>query len=240
MSGLLALALAVFAAPAAATPPGPTSQPIAASPTLKAAMDEHYGAIKEIQLGIIHGLLDHVRERATWLGAHLVVPTLPAVAAQVAAVRAEAAALASTPDLDEAAAGAARLGGACGACHVAAGATTTFPYEPLPRAHRTLSERMLRHRWAAARLWEGLVGPSDARWAEGAATLASAPLIDDPRLARVPEREQLRALARRVKALARRAKGIPADAPNLRVDVYGDLLTTCASCHRLAWPVVRD
>ena len=210
---------------------------LAPPPTsLARAMDEHYGAIREMHLGVVHGLIDHVRERARWLGAHLVVPDAPAIAAQVAAVRAEAANLAETPDLDEAAAGVARLSGACGACHLAAGATTTFPYEPLPRATRTLADRMLRHRWAAARMWEGLVGPSETLWREGARTLASAPLIDDPRLAAVPERDRLRALARGVRRLARRATTAPAES---RVELYGELLETCAGCHRLAWPIVR-
>ena len=220
--------------------PTPTPPPVPVPPTdvrVKTAMANHYDAIREIQLGVVHGLLDHAREEAAWLGANLSAPGFEDRATELAAVRVEANALAVSKDLASAALHAARLGGTCGACHVAALATTTFAYEPLPTAMTTLPERMQRHRWAAARLWEGVVGPSSELWRSGAQTLASAPLIADPRLAKIPRAAEVKGLAQKVQRLARTAVGTTD--PERRVAVYGELLATCSACHAITWPIVR-
>ena len=88
---------------------------------------------------------------------------------------------------------------------------------------------MVRHLWAADRMWEGLVGPSDEAWMAGARAMAET----QPALAGVFRSsisgggagvflEELGLLAQE----AVDAKGI-----DQRADVYGRLLNTCDRCH---------
>lgn len=241
-SGVLALGCNAPAPDVNAPPPtaSPLPPPRDAAPpdgSLESAMADHFGAIREIQLGIIHGLLGHAKERAIWLAGHLHAPGYEDRTAELAALHAEATALAATNELAGAARQAARLGGACGACHVAALATTTFVYDALPKKTTTLAERMRRHRWAAERMWEGIVGPSTELWRLGAEALADAPLVEDPRLAAMPRAAETKALALRVRRLARAA--VASTDAEQRVAIYGELLATCSACHAIAWPIVR-
>jgi cytochrome c553 len=86
---------------------------------------------------------------------------------------------------------------------------------------------MDRHAWAADRMWEGLIAPSDAAWHEGVSELATVPSKapkEQPALAPefVRELREVRALG----AEARRAH----DASG-RAALYARVLTTCAGCH---------
>jgi hypothetical protein len=94
-----------------------------------------------------------------------------------------------------------------------------------------IDAHMLAHQRAADDLLQGLIGPSGARWREGAAALKQAALKSDklPRdhklTAEVIEAEQ------RVHALADTMGA--ADTPERRVAAYGELIQTCARCHGL-------
>ncbi len=132
--------------------------------------------------------------------------------------------------LEAAASGVAAMARVCGECHAA---TSSGPYfgpsgreRTRPRSD-TLDERMRRHVWAADRLWEGLTGPSDEAWNDGAAALALAPAaapLTDP-----PMPPEVIAGLLETRALAADA----ADATSLaqRANVYGLLIATCANCH---------
>src|SRR5262245_53079650 len=67
----------------------------------------------------------------------------------------------------------------CGQCHAAAGSGPSFPEADDADAELglsdTLGDRMERHAWAANRMWEGLIAPSDSAWRAGSAELASVP-----------------------------------------------------------------
>ena len=86
---------------------------------------------------------------------------------------------------------------------------------------------MAGHHWAAARLWEGLIGPSDASWTAGAEMMARAPLTI---VAEDPDRPgSIGDDVARMRLLARRAldsKGLEA-----RAQLYSEVLTTCTHCH---------
>jgi len=41
----------------------------------------------------------------------------------------------------------------------------------------SLQLQMRRHQWAAARLWEGLIGPSNEMWSQGTGFLATTELV---------------------------------------------------------------
>ena len=118
----------------------------------------------------------------------------------------------------------------CAACHEARAAIVTFDWEPEPPVASTLASVMARHRWAAARLWEGVVGPADARWSEGATSLAAVS-FDPVLLGDRDDATRLGDIATKIKRLAREA--IATEGQAERVALYGELLQTCASCHAL-------
>lgn len=135
-------------------------------------------------------------------------------------MNAAAARLAEATDIGAASQALGALARTCGDCH----ATLGGPAAPIGEAPEAedggVTLRMKRHRWAEARLWDGLVVPSDRAWRAGAHALADAPLVPAADV-----------LAQSVHALGRKAIVVGA-----RVDrgaVYGELMATCASCHAL-------
>ena len=92
---------------------------------------------------------------------------------------------------------------------------------------------MLGHQWAAAQMWQGLIGPSDERWRAGAHALTQAPL-HIVAAAVTPNSELDIDDIARVRLYARRAEA--AGSQDARGDIFGALLATCAHCHA----VLRD
>jgi cytochrome c553 len=139
---------------------------------------------------------------------------------------------ARAPDVTTAASAAANVGATCGACHRAMkqGPRYQAIAEP-PTATAPVSARMIRHRWAADRLWEGLIGPSDTAWAAGAGALIDAPLYTDALTREVAQYEPVTALAWTVHDIGARAR-METDAA-ARAQLFGQLLGTCARCHEL-------
>ncbi|MCX5748484.1 MAG: hypothetical protein NT062_39035, partial [Proteobacteria bacterium] len=137
------------------------------------------------------------------------------------------------PDLPTAASLAARLGRACSKCHEAHDGIVTFVWEPAPEDAPALAAQMKRHQWAAARLWDGLVGPSDTMWSEGAHVLATTRLDAAQAVGRTHNAD-VAALAQKVRAIATRATTV--DDHDARAQLYGELLSTCAACHQLVRP----
>jgi len=194
--------------------------------TMADHMQEHFAQVEATRLAVISGDLDAAREPARWLARHEVTEGIPegwqqhVVQMQLAAQR-----VVEASEVAPAAAATAEMGAICGGCHqgMDEGAQFTFvvppPEEPGVVAH------MLRHQWAAERLWEGLVGPSEEAWTRGVAVLAEAPLqpTESP--------EEVEQLASRVHQLGVQAGEVTGFID--RAKVYGDLLATCAQCHRL-------
>lgn len=207
--------------------------PDAAEPqTLKEHMRRHFAAISELQRAIARGHLDAAKELATWLGAHAELPQ-EGWQVYLDELHTAAAGVAGAKDLPTAASLAARLGRACSKCHEARDAIVTFAWEPAPEDGTAVATQMKRHQWAAARLWDGLVGPSDQLWSEGAEVLATTHL-DAFQAAGSTNRGDVAALAANVRAIAARA-GKVAD-HDARAVLYGELLSTCAGCHQLVRP----
>jgi hypothetical protein len=132
--------------------------------------------------------------------------------------------------LEAAASGIATMARACGGCHEATGGGPSFEAgvrETTTPPSDTLDARMARHQWAADRMWEGLTGPSDGAWEDGASALAhtpdGAPVTDPP----LPPR--FVAAMGVTRALADDA--LDAMTLQQRADVYGRFLATCAGCH---------
>jgi cytochrome c556 len=136
------------------------------------------------------------------------------------------------PDLASGASAVARVGAACGSCHKAMkrGPEYNIVTGP-PEGENPLATRMIRHQWAADRLWDGLVGPSDVSWQAGAAVLRDAPLYTDAITADVEQYEAVTKLAWQVHETGALANTVLDQ--GRRAELYGTLLATCASCHDL-------
>lgn len=129
-------------------------------------------------------------------------------------------------DLADASRRLAALATKCGDCHATLGGPATLTSEPSDDAFGALP-RMKRHEWAAARLWEGLVGPSDLAWRAGVRVLADAPLELE---SQAPGTSPIAELTRSVHDLATSAGATQSSVD--RNAVFAELMTTCAACHQ--------
>ena len=220
--------------PVAPVGPVPTPDaPQAAEPTeVQKDMRAHFAAVVDLQKAIVRGKLDDARGHARFVVAHE-EPVIEGGAAYAADMKRAAEAVIAAPDLPTAGSQAAVLGRTCSRCHEATSAVIAFAWEPQPELDGSLRTQMQRHQWAAARLWEGLVGPSDEMWTQGSEALAAAEL-DALAAARGIARGDVQSLAAHVRTLATRAKTTTDHAA--RATLYGDLLSTCAGCHQLVRP----
>jgi cytochrome c553 len=143
---------------------------------------------------------------------------------------AAAATMASANDLNDAARDVGTLAKACGECHTRFGRPGVIVGQVDARAGGVRAF-MQRHQWAAERLWDGLVVPSDEAWQAGALSLSEAPLAPEqltPGRSPVPK---VGDMEQTVHALARAARN--AERAEVRASLYGQVLATCAACH--AW-----
>jgi len=193
----------------------------------------HFGHASEVQDAVIHGDLAAVRAPAQWLASHEAMEGLPKGSdAYLARLRQAAALAVEAPDVPAAARATAAIASACGACHGHYKVGPRFtPGAPPEQGEGTVGAHMIRHVWAADRMWEGLIGPSDASWNAGARGLSEAPLdpekvTDDQ--SRAPAAAEL---ARRVHDLGARAERTTSREE--RAEVYGELLTSCSNCHSM-------
>ncbi len=135
-------------------------------------------------------------------------------------------------DLDALGAAVAKVGEACGACHVAAGLVPRFAEAPVA-AGSDVGAHMARHQWGVDSLWEGLVTPRDDIWTEGALSFFEVP-VDHTRDPAIPE--AFAGLAERVHQLGTEAHVVRE--PEGRAEVYGKLIAACGECHQaLGGPV---
>ncbi len=210
----------------AAVPPS-----VDAALTLRQHMDEHFGAITEVELAVMRGQLAEAKDAAGYLVEHTDATGLAGAEPFVDAVRAAARELQTASDLELAAARAANLGLQCARCHLARSAIVSFAWSPMPPDDGTLEARMRRHQWGAARLWEGLIGPADELWTEGAGLIAGTDL-DALAAAAAPKAAAVKELVAQVRELARQAA--TTTGVEDRALLYGRLLVTCAGCHQQA------
>lgn len=104
----------------------------------------------------------------------------------------------------------ARVAAACGNCHLRVG-VTAFSYEPVPpKDDGSVAARFARHRWAAARTWDGVVGATEMQWRAGLEVFASD--IAGYRTHRIATHA---------------LEGGYED----RATAYGELLVSCTGCH---------
>ncbi len=198
-----------------------------------AHMHEHLTRIGTIKSAIVAGRLEDLQEPATWLAEHETVAGLPArFSSYVAQMRNYAREAAAAEELSTAAVSVSKMAKACGNCHVANDINLEFGYDQRPRDDlQDIVSHMQRHQWAADRMWEGLIGPSDAAWSRGADILIDAPLHASDVSTTADDLAEINKLAHRIHALG--GIGTQTMTPDARSQLYGELLGLCASCHTL-------
>jgi len=199
-------------------------------------MQRHFDDLRSVERLLVAGKLDDAKSRAFLLTKPSTDPGMRRWDAQSQALTDAALALSESPSLDEALRRETRVAAACATCHLAIQRVPKFAAAPaLPADANTSSSRMARHAWAADRLWEGLVAPSDTPWRRGLTVLAASPppfspASDAPALA-----DQLQRLASRELEMS---EPITLDH---QAAAYGEMLVTCAACHVTlhATPMIR-
>lgn len=196
-------------------------------------MHARFGAARRIEQAIAFSDLARAQSEARYLAALEETDLLPAWRPYVDAIRGAALELDRASDVMAAARLAALVGDRCASCHEAIAAKVAFPDEPPPVTTPTLAARMLGHQWAATRMWEGLIAPSEERWQAGARALTTVPLAMVAQAATPDSPLDIDDVAR-VRLYAQRA--LTPQPRAARAELFGTLLATCAHCHA----VLRD
>lgn len=194
-------------------------------------MQDHFASVTKIADAVVDGDLEAAHEAATWFLEHVTESGLPpGWPEHVTRMRAASQRVAEAKDIDAAAAATGMMLASCGQCHRSRGVQPRFPDAIEPTLAETAAAEMERHQWALERLSEGLVGPSDPAWNAGAEILRVPPTCAALAAAEIGDPPAIRTLAVRFGAQAKRARDVrELDA---RGQLYGDLLGTCAACHR--------
>jgi cytochrome c553 len=193
----------------------------------------------DIQTGVVQGDLERAQQAASWLlGREGRMPFPPEVQVHEKEMLEYASQIAQARDLEVVAVGAGRLAATCGSCHQATNGGPKFVLGTDSPTGESQEALMVRHLWAADRMWEGLVGPSEEAWRAGAEAMAETrpALAQALRSSKGPGQvESLFGELNRLATEALEAEGLEAKA-----NVYGQILTTCRRCHSPAGPAPRD
>ncbi len=194
-------------------------------------MHQHFHDVGEIQLALISGNLVSTRELAKQVRAGFQGPQPQGWAPFIERSVASAEMLEVTDDLNMAARLAATLANTCGDCHRAHELTVVeHVAAPPPREEDRFSDFMVQHRWAADRMWEGLIAPSDEAWLAGASVLATTELTPEDVGERLVLTPEIETILRQIRSDASSAGS--ATSAEERQELYGSFLAGCASCHR--------
>lgn len=212
---------------------GPTetasAEPTAPEPGSAGArlMRQHFAQTTQIQDAVIWGEIEKASRPAGSLADLEGVETLPPKWREsVTQLKDSSRRIRESSDMQEVAAATADIGRACGNCHGKAGGPKIVVNDPPPVDAKSVASRMQRHKWATARLWEGLYGPSDAAWKAGASALELDPfpseVLDKGGVHGRSAASNFRDVAKTLsKAKTSEARGA----------AYASLLSTCAPCH---------
>lgn len=215
------------------TPPATEATPPPTSADEKSKvtnMHLHFADINEIHLALISGNLIAARQMAKKVRVGFAGAQPKGWEPFIKRTVASAEMLEVTSDLDMAARLASTMAGTCGDCHRAQNIEVVEHVAlPPPREEDKFSDFMTQHRWAAERMWEGLIGPSEAAWNAGSAVLGNTDLGTkdlEGHLSSTPEIEALLAQLRNDASVANKTQG-----SQNRQELYGSFLSGCAGCH---------
>jgi hypothetical protein len=190
-----------------------------------------YREVRAIEVALVFDRLDDAREHARVLAdlapdAHIGGDALRSVRERAGEIVRSPSARAALPTFAE-------LASACGDCHEGLRIDVRPSGAAEPADDGSVTARMARHQWAAERLFDGLIGPSDARWREGLVVLAGPPLLPDAMSDARDRYAALEAIGARLAALAGGERETPPDR-SARAYAYARVLEACAGCHALA------
>ena len=189
---------------------------------LKREMRGHYYDGVVIRAAIIRGDLTEARLAAERL-ASTPVTSNETNARHAERVQAAARTIATADRITAAALGLGEVATGCGACHEASGVVLVSPPDPWPDVRPDVEGHMLRHQWAAERMWDALIRPSDEAWLTGVDALYEKPLpTQELPLRRIDLRDATHAITTRGPTAAKADRG----------ELYGAFLSTCALCHK--------
>lgn len=217
----------------------PAAAPAAPPVDVKKHMDEHFMKVADVQAALVRGDVAGAKEGAKWIAEHQETAGLPASGqSSLQGMKTAAQAVVDATDIKAAAAGLADMAVACGSCHAASNVKPVFTAAAPPTPKNETDAQMLAHQHAVDLLYEGLVGPSDDAWAEGAKTLKTS-LLTSPQMPKSPKpsKDVAKALA---DAQACADKALAAKDAKARGAVYAELVGNCASCHALYGRVLGE
>lgn len=251
--GLLCACAALFGAacgeestPATTPPETPPETPPVVEPTppenpdvpapspAGQVMRGHFSRAADARDALIRGDLPPAREDMAWLATHQGRDALPEnLRPLFDQMQSEASHFGEATTLTEAGTALARTLNRCGECHRTANTGPQIATPAVPEG-TGVAEQMQRHRWALSRMWEGLITNNAETYNAGAAVLRESRLVagdlQNAAGSNAPA-DRVQPIADYVHQLGDRAAAAP-DAAE-RANVYGRLLATCATCHRL-------
>lgn len=227
----LGVTIAVIATPPASVATEHDSRTADAS--VAEHMHLHLSRIRAIKAFIIAGQLEGVGEPAVWLAEHEVAEGLPGDwSPYVEDIRNYSREVASAGHLLFAAIAVSEMARTCGDCHQANGVSVNLSEDVKPPNNGdSVRAQMQRHLWAADRMWEGLIGPSETAWKQGTESLTEIQLNASDIGAAPDQEPQVTYLLRRARELGE--AGAQATSPKTRSAIYGEFLSLCADCHAM-------
>ena len=202
-------------------------------PSLRERMHTHFVHLSKAQTAVIEGRLDLAKKASAVVWPEARPNELPADwQPYIESLKSGVKLIENATELETAAMAVSAIGRACGDCHQAFGISTLGAEEKRENpAPESLGDYMRLHQWAADRLWEGIVGPSDESWSAGANALSQAKLSS----AKIPEhilvKPGMKQLVERVGSFADAASQPGIGGPE-KQRLYGEFLGSCARCHK--------
>jgi len=184
-------------------------------------MHDQFKVTTDLRAAALTGDVPGVQAAALELARRGAVDGIPAeTRPRIFDLRQRAEGLAGATDLHTVTVETAAVAGDCGDCHVASRANVgaSFVLGDVPDASSRRRHAVVQS-WGFNRLWEGVVGPSEASWAAGVRTLRDRSVVPEGRTELPP------ALDAAVRAAEQ------ARTHSERTQALGQVLTACADCH---------
>ena len=192
-------------------------------------MKTHFAHAEDMRDAIVNGDFVTLHDRARALAEPVPVADLPeAWDEHLGAIRATARNIVGEYSPEKAAIGFANLAQTCANCHQMTGSSLPIATYPIPPADADIQTHMLRHAWAAARMWEGLIAPSDERWEAGAKIVAAEPLEPKTYLGKSGP-ASLAAMGENLHRIGINAVSTKTQTDRARI--YADFIGKCSTCH---------
>jgi len=210
----------------AATNAAPTAPPV----STRVHMDDHLYRATAIRDAVVHGRFEDARADFAWMAEHQEGVVLPdGVTAWVSSMRDSAAAGAAAESTQAQAAALGQMATACGGCHAATGTGPKLQEPTVPVLGDSQGVHMAQHSWAHDRMWASLIEPNAGAW-ESALQVLSEDALPASEVANWALPQGSQAQDEQVHRLAHAA--LADDTPAARADLYGQIVSACATCHR--------